>query len=643
MAVLAGAAPWPVAAGPAQAAAGVGIDRHLTCAGYGARAEERICSGSVPSFDGSPMDVDLTLPMTPGRHHPLIVLLHGFGNNKHEWESVTAAGDGGDKYHWNSYWFAEHGFYVLTYTARGFQDHGRGAASYEPNTPGATGGSESLPNGTIHLKSREFELHDTQWLAALTAASHPDLDRSAVAVSGGSYGGGESWLQATEADWTFPHGVDPRLPVLHLQVAVPKYPWTDLGYSLAPNGHGGGPGGGDIYQSATGRPDSPIGAGHPFGVVKAAYTGGFYAEGSAYGAFEAGGDTTPSQEATQDGPVSVAAWFNRAVTVGDPYDVAGAEDPVISQARRGLTVFRSSYYQTARWRREAAHREVAVFSISGWTDNLFPPIESFRQFIYLKRLDPLWPVQVAVADVGHPLAQNPPYQWRHLNREAWRFLRSQIGGSHRARTTVESLVTRCDGGTRLDAVTAPTPRGLARGTLTVAFATGGSLDSRASATDPDGPNTDAVTTSQSGGSSCRQSSSDATIPLVRYSGLGAPLAGRVQFVGLGHVLVPYTMAGTTATLEARLWDVARDGTATLVTRGVYRIDHPAYDPLSGTAELPFFGNQWVFPAGDRIRLDLTLADSPTFLASRAGAAVKFAPPTLVLPTVEEGSISLTGG
>jgi hypothetical protein len=64
-----------------------------------------------------------------------------------------------------------------------------------------------------------------------------------VAVSGGSYGGRESWLQAAQqagrSTWTN----FPGLPKLHLQVAVPKYPWTDLAYSLAPNGHPGTTGG----------------------------------------------------------------------------------------------------------------------------------------------------------------------------------------------------------------------------------------------------------------------------------------------------------------------------------------------------------------------------------------------------------------
>lgn len=54
-----------------------------------------------------------------GDRHPMIVLLHGFGNDKHEWESTSDVADGADKYHWNNHWFARHGYYVVTYTARG--------------------------------------------------------------------------------------------------------------------------------------------------------------------------------------------------------------------------------------------------------------------------------------------------------------------------------------------------------------------------------------------------------------------------------------------------------------------------------------------------------------------------------------------
>ena len=69
-----------------------------------------------------------------------------------------------------------------------------------------------------------------------------------IGVTGGSYGGGQSWLLALEADrvsvadptdpervtlvpWTSPLGTP-----MHLAAAVPKYPWSDLVNALQPNG-----------------------------------------------------------------------------------------------------------------------------------------------------------------------------------------------------------------------------------------------------------------------------------------------------------------------------------------------------------------------------------------------------------------------
>ena len=234
------------------------------CPLYG---DVHICSAEIPSWDGSPLDVDLTLPQQAGgSRHPLMVMLHGFANNKHEWESLTDEGDHADKWHWNNHWFARHGFYVLTYTARGFLDQGK-TREDEPNTPpGAPFGSYTGPGtpGTVHLKSRDYEIKDTQWLAAMVAAAYSDLDPNSVAVSGGSYGGGESWTLASQASWRSAHDQNPALPVLQLQVAIPKYPWTDLAYSLAPNGHKG-PFDGTIYSSSQGSPATDSGEENPVG------------------------------------------------------------------------------------------------------------------------------------------------------------------------------------------------------------------------------------------------------------------------------------------------------------------------------------------------------------------------------------------
>src|SRR5436305_4558158 len=54
----------------------------------------RICSAKVPSFDGTPLDVTVTLPAKVKRHQrlPLIVFLHGLLSSKAEYLSNTLGG-----------------------------------------------------------------------------------------------------------------------------------------------------------------------------------------------------------------------------------------------------------------------------------------------------------------------------------------------------------------------------------------------------------------------------------------------------------------------------------------------------------------------------------------------------------------------
>jgi dienelactone hydrolase len=589
----------------------------------------RICSGSVPSFDGSKMDVDLTQPMPgTGSRHPLIVMLHGFGDDKHEWESTTDEGDGADKYQWNNRWLAEHGYYVLTYTARGFTDDGPSEEDNQPPTPYDPEGSRSLPRGTLHLKSRDYEIRDTQWLAALVAATYRDVDPNRVAVTGGSYGGIESWLQASQATWTFPRSLDRSLPILNLQVAVAKYPSTDLAYALGPNGHGGGPALNDLYESSQGRSNDDQGDGNPIGVPKESYVTGLFALGETKGVFEKGSSTDAPFSCTYDdceGPINIESWKLRT-DAGDP---TAPEDPIIRQIRRGLTEFRGAYYQDEGWSRQRNGRKVAVLSIQGWTDDLFPAVESFRIFKYLKRLDPRWPVELALADVGHSRAQNKPDTWKRLNARAFQWLQSHIDRSHEQRTTVSSEATVCGDGDPARAV-APTPEGLAGDALRIRYP-GGETTNYTGALDPNGPATDAIAGPiVRPGEDCRQSAGPIP-PGAGYTAYSPPLESAHTYVGIGHVTVPYAWAGAaSATLSARLFDVGPDGTELLMTRGTYRLEN---EPLTGVIRLPLYGNHWRLEPGHRVRLDLTQVDAPTYRSSNVPSSILFPQGvTLTLPT-----------
>src|SRR5258706_4396823 len=197
-----------------------------------------VCSGRVPSFDGTRLDTDVSIPLGLDGPLPLIVMLHGWGGSKTDLESTSLAGDGTNTWHWNNAWFASHGYAVLNYTARGFgrscgQDPAHGY-TYAPDP--ACAGKASW----THLADRRWEIRDTQYLAGLLVDAHlaaPDR----VVVTGDSYGGGQSWLLAIAPDqvlqpddttrpWTSPQGVPMRLAA-----PVPHHPWTPPPPALADN------------------------------------------------------------------------------------------------------------------------------------------------------------------------------------------------------------------------------------------------------------------------------------------------------------------------------------------------------------------------------------------------------------------------
>src|SRR3954468_15360292 len=83
------------------------------------------------SFDGTPLDVDVTLPTTGTGPFPTILLLHGLGGDKTSFEST-----GGEK-GYNNWFFAQQGYAVVTPTARGF---GNSCGKVESRTPNCATG-----------------------------------------------------------------------------------------------------------------------------------------------------------------------------------------------------------------------------------------------------------------------------------------------------------------------------------------------------------------------------------------------------------------------------------------------------------------------------------------------------------------------
>src|SRR3954449_6420543 len=115
----------------------------------------------VPTFDGVPIDVDVTLPASGDGPFPTIVMVHGLGQDKTAFEAVDDNGttaDGkssGSRFHYNNHFYAARGYAVLNISERGY---GLSCGKPESRT------SPGCDAGWQHLDDQGFEAHDIQFL-----------------------------------------------------------------------------------------------------------------------------------------------------------------------------------------------------------------------------------------------------------------------------------------------------------------------------------------------------------------------------------------------------------------------------------------------------------------------------------------------
>lgn len=550
----------------------------------------RICSAKVPSFDGTPLDVTVTLPVRSARHpRPLIVFLHGFLNDKTEYLSLSRGGVGPDRgtaayktVDWNNVWFASRGYVVLNYTARGM---------------GASGGE-------IGLASKYIEVRDTQYLTGLLvddgASAHP-LARIAarrVGVIGSSYGGGQTWLLLTTkgtgarqyGSWHSPHG---RL--IELAAIVPGFTWTDLLYSLVPNGH----------QLAEGVVDPAV-ADKPTGIGKQTLIDGFLATAN-----------------TKLPAVSIK-WLAR-FNLGEPYDAPA--DPVIPEAERALTVDRSAYFQNGFFAalRGRLQRRVPILAAQGWTDGIFPVLEVLRMVNRLQSVSPGYPIETYFGDFEHLVALDRVVDFRYWHMLGNRLLdRYLLGHGRRPRFDARAALSNCDPRRFGPVFEAKSFDGLRSSVRT--FDLGGPQTTVSPLVDPRGPASDPVVLSEERGHGCITTKLPPTHGVATYTiALSRPLT----LFGLPRLKLRYSSTGGDLELDSRLWDEAPDGTQTLVTRGAYRAVATPLSPT--TVEYELFGNAWKFPAGHRIMLEVTQDDASYLRADNFPSTTTISDARLSLP------------
>ena len=546
----------------------------------------------VPSFDGVPLDVDVTLPPSGSGPFPTIVMLHGWGGNKGAFESSTPEGDGNETYDYDNVYYAQHGFAVVNYTARGW---GRSCGSLESRleTPGCE-------KGWLHLADQRYEARDTQYLLGLLADERIARPRG-IGVTGISYGGGQSIelaylrnrvrLPGGElAPWTSPHGTP-----MEVRAAFPRWPWSDLVDALEPNGR--------FLDTAIAPPGQSY---EPIGVEIQSYVSGLYADGIAGSGYYAPTGLDPEADLTH--------WY-AVVNAGEPY------------TGEGETVAHEIYAYHQGYGIPLSQPPAPMLLESGWTDALFPPEQSLR--VYNQVRAERGYAALLFGDLGHAPAANKQNTDHAFNEAGAAFFAAKLQGSGKAPASgsVTAYTQSCPReAPAAGPYTASTWRLLHPHTVTLrssgtqTFTSAGGNPAIAAEIDPI-----AQQGSEGGGNDCKEVSGEAEPDTASYT-LASP---GFTLMGLPTVTATVHTLGPFGEIAARLWDVLPSGRRRLVSRGVYRL----LEDQTGTITFQLHGNGYQFPAGDTVQLQLLGRDAPYYRASNGTFAVEVTSLTATLPTL----------
>src|ERR687896_74477 len=262
----------------------------------------RMLADRVPSFDGTPLDVDVTLPADAeaGRPLPTIVMLHGWGGDKSNFETDSPEDTSSTTYHYNNTYYAQRGYAVVNPTARGF---GRSCGK-----AGFTAECETR-RSYIHLADQRWEARDAQHLLGLLADQRVS-DPAALGVTGISYGGGQSIELAylrdriRRRDGSFTAWRSPAGQPMAIRAAYPRWPWSDLVDSLMPNGR---------YLDF--RAPEAADSRDPIGIMKESYVTGLFGLGEGSGVYCG---TPPHTVPCTDPTADLPRWYLR-IQAGEPY------------------------------------------------------------------------------------------------------------------------------------------------------------------------------------------------------------------------------------------------------------------------------------------------------------------------------------
>ena len=589
----------------------------------GANAGERHCSGIFTTFDGAPIDVNVGFPPAPASgpdgNFPIISVFHGWGGTK---LSLTD----GSMQEW-----LDQGYAVFSMSDRGW---GSSCGGSDPKRlmPGV------CDDGYNHLMDTRYEVRDAQEAFESLADQAADgatggeglIDPQAIGATGDSYGGGLSMalsalrdrkmLGAHEgspnADGHLVPWVSAGGKAMRIAATQPNIPWTDLAYSLTPNGH-------TLDYVA----DAPYLMRGRIGVMKQSFVAGLYATGQATSSYAPPG-TDPDADLT--------TWY-AAINAGEPYD----GNPLSQDIADETTRHHSSYYI------DDSTAPAPMLISNGWTDDLFPPDEAIRFYNRTRTQHPGTPISLIFTDHGHQRGQNkaPDVAFRSLARHAW-FDFYVKGAGPQPLLGVRTLTKTCGGPSggatgdfddpNTDApFQASSWAALAPGEILVTGSAQQVISSSVPSDSPVGQAFDPI----AGGGACATASGADQVGAATYRSAPAPAAG-FTLMGSPTIVADILSPGATSQIAGRLLDVdPMSGNETLVARGLYR---PETNLAATRQVFQLHPCGWKFAAGHIAKLELLPADQPYGRNSNGQTPIPVANLQLRLPVLEPPDCVLVG-
>ena len=560
---------------------------------------------------------------------------------------------------------------MLNYTARGFVD-----------------GSGHGSTGQTELDSRSYEINDYQSLACQVLGAvgkfNPITGRklavnpTRIVTTGGSYGGGFSWLALTDPKWTCTGDTGAGARRMSLAATAPKYGWTDLAYSLVPTGtHLQEPGSLPAFNGCDSGPrkldgspcPSPV---TPVGIPKKSILAALYASGKTgippgtnHTTFPPKIDNAITCLQGAYPPESNPGLCDDAPDRCCPSSCASARPTTRTSSSRTSPPTRATGFRSSTPRRSPTRCSRRS--------------ENRTMLNRLRSVVPNYPIKVFHGDYQH-FVQNKDSEWadvcqsgagpRHscagpadypggnynanspnlvrpgvttrLNRFIDHYAKPSGGGTQPKPTfdvTAELQICPQNAGTRPagepgPTFSAPTFEQLAPNTLNLSL-TGTQVTTSNVQPNPHAANSDPVANLAANGGKCPVETQPAGSGVAVYTSdpvyTSVPGVTGATMIGATEVTAQFSASpgASGVELNARLYDVFPNGQAVLVDRGPRRVSNA--EAQSGSVSFELHGNGWRFAPSHRIRIELAQDDDPFLKVSSIPSSLTLTGVDLAIP------------